>query len=872
MPLTKLQFKPGINRESTSYSNEGGWFDCEKVRFRAGFPEKIGGWSKYSNTTFTGTCRSLFPWTTLDGTNYIGVGTEQKYYLASGGTYNDITPTRATQGAGSNNILFSATNGSSTITVTDNDHGARVNDYVTFAGAVSLGGTVTAAILNAEHQITEIVNVNSYKIVVSVTANGSDTGDGEHGTPATTAEYQINVGLDTQAFGNGWGAGVWNGTDLSIITTTIDALAETDTTQISNSDTKISMDSVTGLAATDVLDISGELVLIASGFPKTDAVNMGSGLGNNAGSDTTLTVDTGGSFASGDIVLIGTEKMKVTNVSSNDLTVTRAFSGTTIASHADDAVVTNLSLSVTRGHGGTTAVAHPHGSTVKLALGNATSSEDYVTLINDGSGLPYTTTDDVTVDSSTNFASSGYIKIGSEIIKYTSKADSTHIGTASATDNLQRGQFGTTAATHADNAAVFEASFGWGMPTDTTVAGEQLRVWSVDNFGEDLVINVRDGDIYYWDATTGTGARAKKLSDISGSNKAPTVARFIVTSDIDRHILFFGCDSEASTGTQDPLLIRFGDQESITEFQTLATNTAGELRIGTGSEIVAVKQTKQQILVWTDISLHAVQYVGPPYTFSLSEISRSLNIIGPNAAVAVNDIVLWMGNNDFYAYSGSVQKIFCTVKDYVFSDFNFDQAEKVTTGHNAAFGEVWWFYPSADSTTNDKYVIYNYEQKIWYYGNLTRTAWIDRGTAQYPIAAGSDGYLYYHEFGHDDGSTNPVSGISAHIESSQIDVGDGDQFMFARRIIPDLTFRDSSHPTPAATFTVKAREFPGATYGNTSSGSAERTSSSPIELFTNTIDTRIRGRSFAIRVESSNAGTAWRLGTPRVDLRTDGRR
>ena len=781
MPLTKLQFKPGINRESTSYSNEGGWFDCEKVRFRAGFPEKIGGWSKYSNTTFTGTCRSLFPWTTLDGTSYIGTGTEQKYYLASGGTYNDITPIRLTTSAG--DATFSATNGSSVITVTENDHGARANDYVTFTGAATLSGNVTAAILNAEHQITEIVNSNQFKITVSVTADSTDASNS--GGSSTVATYQINVGLDTQAFGNGWGAGVWNGADLNPLTTT---LAEA----LDNSETGVDVTSATGLATNDFIQVDDEF-------------------------------------------------MKITGISTNTLTVTR-------------------------GIGGTTAAAHLNGETVKLAHGNATASEDYATLINGSDLASSTSASSVTVDASAGFASSGHIKIEDEIIKYTSKADSTHI------NGLQRAQAGTTAATHADDKLVIEASYGWGMPTDTTVAGEQLRVWSVDNFGEDLVLNVRDGDIYYWDASDGTSSRAEKLSGLSGSNKAPTVARFIVTSDIDRHILFFGCDSEASTGTQDPLLIRFGDQESITEFQTLATNTAGELRIGTGSEIVAVKQTKQQILVWTDVSLHAVQYVGPPYTFSLSEISRSLNIIGPNAAVAVNDIVLWMGNNDFYAYSGSVQKIFCTVKDYVFSDFNFDQAEKVTTGHNAAFGEVWWFYPSADSTTNDKYVIYNYEQKIWYYGNLTRTAWIDRGTAQYPIAAGSDGYLYYHEFGHDDGSTNPVSGISAHIESSQIDVGDGDQFMFARRIIPDLTFRDSSHPTPAATFTVKAREFPGATYGNTSSGSAEQTASSPIELFTNKIDTRIRGRSFAIRVESSNAGTAWRLGTPRVDLRTDGRR
>ena len=782
MPLTKLQFKPGINRESTSYSNEGGWFDCEKVRFRAGFPEKIGGWSKYSSNTFAGKARSLFPWTTLEGDDFIGVGTEQKYYIASGGTYIDITPQRGDP-TSAGDATFSATNSSSTITVTENNHGARVNDYVTFSGAASLGGNVTAAILNAEHQITEIVNANSYKIVVSVTADSTDASNS--GGSSTIATYQINVGLDTQAFGNGWGAGAFGGASTSPLTTT---LAEA----LNNSDTSVDVTSATGITTNDFIQIDDEFI-------------------------------------------------KVTGVSSN-------------------------TLSLTRGLGGTTAAAHLNGVTVTLVHGNATASDDYATLINGSDLASSTTASSVTVDTSAGFGDSGYIKIEDEIIKYTSKADGTHI------NGLQRAQFGTTAATHADDKLIIEATTGWGIPVDSTVAGEQLRVWSVDNFGEDLIMNVRDGDIYYWDASDGTSKRAVKLSTLTSSNKAPTVSRFIVTSDIDRHILFFGCDPEGSTGVQDPLLIRFGDQESNIEFETKITNTAGELRIGTGSEIVAVKQTKQQILVWTDISLHTVQYIGPPYTFGLQEISRSITMMGPNASVAVNDVVYWMGKEEFYVYAGQVQKIPCTVKDYIFSDFNRDQAEKVTAGHNSAYGEVWWFYCSGSSSNNNKYVVFNYEQNIWYYGSMARTAWMDRGTGQYPIAASTDNYLYYHEFGEDDGSTNPVSGISAHIESSQIDIGDGEQFLFARRLIPDMTFRDSTSETPTATFTVKARDFPGATYGNTSSGDTEQSSSSPIELFTSQIHTRIRGRSFAIKVESSQQGTAWRLGTPRIDLRPDGRR
>ena len=795
MPLQKLQFKPGINRESTSYTNEGGWFDCDKVRFRAGFPEKIGGWTKYSDSTFVGTCRSLFPWTTLDGNNYVGVGTEKKYYIASGGQYLDITPLRDTQAAGSSAVIFTATNSSSTLTVTDADHGANVNDFVTFSGATALhgSGTVTAAILNAEHQITNIVNNNQYQIVVSVTANSNDAGG--TGGANIKAEYQLNVGLDTVLLGSGWGAGIWNGIDKNIKTTTLNASGESDANKIANNDTSIVFADATGFADADVVDIGGELILLAGKSSNTFG-------------------------------------------------------------------------SCTRGHGGTTAAEHSHGAIIRLAKGNDVASDDYVTLINDGSHMLVGATT-VTVDATASFADTGYLKIENEILQYTTKT-STVFGSGSA--NLARGLAGTSAAQHNDNVAVFEASKGWGMFADTTIPGEQLRIWSVDNFGEDLIINVRDGDIYYWDATKGTSYRAQKLSDLSGSNKAPTVARFVVTSDIDRHILFFGCDSEASSGVQDPLLIRFGSQESVTEFETKATNTAGELRIGTGSEIVAVQQTKQQILIWTDISLHTVQYIGPPYTFGLQEISRSITIIGPNAATAVNDIVFWMGKREFYSYSGQVQKLPCTVKDFIFSDFNYDQEEKVFAGNNSSHGEVWWFYCSASSTTNNKYVVFNYEQNVWYYGNIARTAWIDRGTSIYPIAAGTDNYLYYHENGHDDGSTSPNTALAAHIESSQIDIGDGEQFLFARRVIPDITFRDSTSSTPTATFTIKARDFPGATYANTSSGDTEQSASSPIELFTNQIHTRIRGRSFAVRVESSNAGTSWRLGTPRVDLRPDGRR
>ena len=698
MPLTALKFKPGINRETTSYSNEGGWFTCDKIRFRFGYAEKIGGWSAYSDSTFLGTSRALFSWVALDGTKFLGIGTNLKYYIADGSIYYDITPIRTTT---TNATTFSATNGSAVITVTDNGHGAKLNDFVTFSGAATLGGTVTATVLNAEHQITEIVNNNSYKITVSSAANSSDSGNGGG---SVTSVYQINTGLDTNFFGTGWGAGVFGGTTLSLPSTAI----------------------------------------------------------------------------------------------------------------------------------------------------------------NDGSGLTASATS-VTVDSAASFSNTGFLKIDDEIMEYTAKTSTTFTG-------LIRGALGTTAATHADNATVIEATFGWGMQATTTIPGENLSNWTHDNFGEDLLINVRNGGIYYWDRTSGTSARAVELSSLSGSVSAPSVAKQIMVSDQDRHIIAFGCDSEANPGTQDPLLIRFGSQESLIAWQSLATNTAGELRLSTGSEIVVAVQTKQQILIYTDVSLHGMQFLGPPFTFGLTEISRNVTIASPNAAVAVNDFVFWMGSKEFYVYSGTVARLPCTVLDYVFSDFNRDQIGKVTAGHNSSYGEVWWFYPSGSATENDRYVIYNYQEKVWYFGNLARTAWVDRGINQYPIAASTDNKLYYHEFGQDDGSTNPASAISANIESSQIDIGDGDKFTFIRRLIPDVTFRDSTNETPRANLVVKTRNFPGVTFSETSSDTVSQSASSPIELFTEQVHLRLRGRSFAFRIESDVTGVMWRLGTPRLDIRPDGRR
>tara|TARA_R100000149_G_scaffold42476_2_gene16577 strand:- start:400 stop:2538 length:2139 start_codon:yes stop_codon:yes gene_type:complete len=712
MPLTKLQFRPGINQELTSYSNEGGWRDCDKIRFRFGYPEKIGGWAKLSSSTYLGSARSLHNWIALDGSNYLGVGTHLKYYIEEGGGFNDITPLRLTTSAG--DVTFAATNGSTTLTVTDTEHGAIVGDFVTFSGAASLGGAITDTILNIEYQIVTVINSNSYTITASVAANSSDTGNGGS---STVGAYQINVGLDSAVGGTGWGAGLYGGVTTTALQTTI---------------------------------------------------NEG---GTFSDSDTTLTVTSGTGIATNDLILIDNEILKVTNVATNDLTVTRAQSGTE-------------------------AAAHNNGATVTLISGNALAADDY---------------------------------------------------------------------------------FGWGdAASGGLTTTTQLRLWSHDNFGEDLIINARDSNIYFWDRSTTLSNRAVELSTLTGTKTSvPQVAKQVLVSDQDRHVIAFGCDGLNSSpsanqgnGVQDPLLIRFSDQEDPLIWYTAVDNTAGELRLGSGSKFIQAVETKREILVWTDTSLNSMRFIGPPFTFGIQQLASNITIMSPHAAVSTEDYVFWMGIDNFYVYAGQTQQLPCSVKEKVFLDFNLDQSEKVVSGVNSEFTEVFWFYPSAESSDNDKYVVYNYEQKIWYFGSLARTAWIDRGVRPLPMAASSS-YIYNHETGYDDDG----SAMNSFIESGVIDIADGDRFVYINRVIPDLSFNGSTNlSSPQATFTVKARNFPGADFSDTPSGDTIRTASSPVETFTNQLFLRARGRSFALRVESSALGAKWKLGSPRIDIRPDGRR
>ncbi len=639
MPLSKLQFKPGVNREITAYSNEGGWFDIDNVRFQKGYPEKIGGWQKRSTNSFLGTCRALHPWVSLDRDQYVGVGTNLKYYIDEGGFYNDVTPLRLTTSAGA--ITFAATNGSSELTVSHSNHGAVVNDFVTYSGAASLGGLITADVLNQEYYVTEVVNTNSYKIKARtantsiyeityngglnpslVTANGSDTGNGGG---SVVGAYQINTGLDIGVSGAGWGAGTWS-----------------------------------------------------------------------------------------------------------------------------------------------------------------------------------------------------------------------------------RG--------------------AWGSASSDAIVTNTLRLWSHDNFGEDLIMNVRDGGIYYWDETNTLSSRAVDISTLAGATSTPTVAKQILVSDRDRHIIAFGCDTEANPGVQDPLAIRFSSQESLTDWASTATNTAGELRLGSGSEIVTALETRQQILVFTDTTLYSMQFLGPPFTFGVTSLSENITIASPNAAIAVDDNVYWMGRAEFYVYSGAVQRLPCMVRDFVFSDINEEQIDKINAALNTEHSEIWWYYPSANSNEVNRYVVYNYLEQVWYYGSFGRTAWIDRGIFDFPFAANADGYIYEHEIGFDDGTTNPITPINAYIQSSPIDIGDGEQFMLLRKMIPDVDFKDSSAVLPDVNIILDVKNVPDGTYSKTETDTFVKTQAAAVSARTEQLHFRLRGRQMRFKIESEDLGVTWRLGSPRLDIRTDGRR
>lgn len=733
MPLQKLQFRPGINREGTDYSNEGGWYACDKVRFRSGFPEKIGGWIRLSNETFQGIARSLWNWVTLNGANLLGVGTNLKYYIELGGDYNDITPIRVTfthASTPTTDNCITTTNGSNIITVDYANYGGLTNDFVTISGATAVGG-ITADQLNAEHQIT-YVDTNTFTFTVSSNATSSATGGGT----TITMAFQVNTGLDTFVVGTGWGAGTWPSYIQSTLTDPFTCAS-------------------TGVQVLTVTQT-------AHGLTTGDYVYFNSIASNPCGI--------------------------------NKAIMLKAF-----------------------------PIANTGANTYTISISNLTTA------------------------TTTSTAASG----GSVVV-------STPVAPVR----------------------------GWGTAAAVGV-GQQLRLWSNDNFGEDLLIAPRGGAIYYWDATTGVSVRAIALSDAAdnaGYDGAfvPNETNQIIGSAIQRFAIAFGAntyDPLDSETPYDPLLVRWSDQENPFQWVQEVTNQAGEYRLNIGSFIMCARSTRQEILVWSDAAIYSMQYLGAPYVWGFQLLQDNITIMSPNASITVNNVTYWMGTDKFFMYSGRVETLPSTLWQFIFDDINKDQAYQVFAGSNEGYSEIWWFYCSQNSNTVDSYVIYNYLERTWAYGTMERTAWLDSGLRQYPMAAdGINNRILYHEANVDDVSGLTPVPIDAYIQSSDFDIGDGHNFGFVWRILPDVTFNGSNVNQPSVTMTVRPRRNSGAPYGladNPTVQSAQNYTSRgtyDVQEFDGQVYTRLRARQMSFRIESATLGVAWQLGTPRIDIRPDGRR
>ena len=705
MPLQKILFKPGVNKENTRYTTEGGWYETDKVRFRQGNPEVIGGWQPFSAATFQGVCRSLWNWVTLGGNDLIGVGTNLKFYIEQGGLYNDITPIRATSTINTNPFALTA---STTVTVTDTAHGCVTGDFVTFSGAVDIGsgGTnVTAAVLNKEFQVT-VLTANTYTIVISVTPNATAIAGSPGGGASVVAAYQVNVGPATPIPLLGWGAGTWG---------------ETGTTW-GNGGT-----STSSLRLWNQINYGQDLVY----GPRTDGIYYWT--------------------ASNGVTTRGV--------------LLNSLGGTVSFTNASPTVVTSTIL-YTEG----AALQFSGGS---LPTGVSAATTYYVFEVN---GLTFKLLDTA-------------------------------------------------------GAAVNTASSGTGSVS--------------------LIVDV------------------------------PTIQNNLTVSDTSRFVIAFGCNDYGSS-VLDPMLIRWSAQDDIYNWTPDPTNQAGFIRISHGSEIVATVQTRQEIVMFTDSAIYSLQYLGPPYVWVPQLLGDNVSIMGPNAAVIASGIVYWMGVDKFYVYDGRVQTLNCDLRRFVFGDLNQEQALQIFAGTNEGFNEVWWFYCSADSSAIDRYVIYNYTEKIWYYGTMSRTAWLDSGLQFVPIAANYTtatltGNLISHETGLNDNTTGTAAAIDAYISSSEFDIGDGHNFGFVWRVLPDLTFENATNSpaavAPQVTMTLYGLANSGSGTTSSASGAVVKGSTYVItEEFTGQIFTRMRGRQMIFKISSNQINTCWQLGAPRIDIRADGRR
>jgi len=806
MPLQKLVFKPGINKEGTNYTNEGGWFDCDKVRFRSGNAEKIGGWTRLSNNTFVGICRALWNWGTLAGANLLGVGTSKKYYIEQGGTYNDITPLLLNSSGSTTTTLgaspLSTVNGSATVTVNDAVSGISpdVGDYVLLTSTTAVGGLS----ISGEYTVTKVNSSLQYEITASTTATSTASGGG-----TVTVKYEYPIGGDTYTTSTGWGAGSWSPTDTVALGVNPFSVASGSTT------VTVTQTAHGYLKSAGAFTVGAQYKIVAVG--STDFTLIGAA-SNTVG---VIFTATGAGTGSGTASIVWV-----------------AFLGAT------DVLATPTVYGFSTGTYGFST-----GTYGMLGYGIAPAIP--ATFIN---GRAFEIT---------------YVDANSYTITIVAAAPSGAVG--------------------GGNSVVAYPEFGirpWGSAADVGIA-QQLRIWTNDNFGQDLIIAPRGGGIYYWAAADGVTTRAVLLNTLSTSKGysgqfVPNTTNQILGSAIQRFVIAMGAnpyDPTNSSTTFDPLLVRWSDQDNPYQWVPAITNQSGEFRLNIGSFIVCGRSTRQEILVWTDAAIYSMQYLGPPYVWGFQLLQDNISIMGPNSSITVNNVTYWMGTDKFYRYTGRVETLPCTLRQYVYQDINQNQNFQVYAGSVEGYNEIWWFYCSANSDEIDRYVIYNYVDNVWYYGNMSRTAWLDSGLRTYPMGADTANFrILYHENGVDDASGLTPVPITSYVQSSDFDIGDGLNFGFVWRILPDLTFNGSTSGIPKVTMVVLPRVNSGTAYGSPNAPAVASTQNYntrrtyDVQQFDGQVYTRIRGRQMAYRIESTGLGVAWQMGYPRIDIRPDGRR
>ena len=834
MPLQKIQFKPGINREGTSLANEGGWFASDKIRFRSGFPEKIGGWTVNTYNTFLGTCRSLWNWVTLGQFNLLGMGTNVKFYIENGGTYNDITPIRQTTNNSTTFVCGYSQLGENINATTTTILLASAADFTPTGGLVYIedewirygtvvGNYLTNCVRGVEgttaisHGLNTFVFANSV-IVTDATASSVEIGDYVNFSGVTD---DLNEGFTCQ----GAGGALLYGMEWDFI-----GFGKAPVTLSNGMTMRVTGGVVpTGLTLNTVYylrDVGGDIPYGYYLFRVAATPN-------------------------GAYIPVGVSPFDAFTVTFNDEFVIRA---------AD----LNQEYQVAATPSSSTYIIHAR----KAVPGN--------TSVTNGGGVVFMGSPQVS-NGGTTTDSAYQINAG---------LNTTSVGTGWGAGPWNAGTSGDAWA------------HGWG----TGYAGGggitlQLRLWNQTNFGQYLLFASREGSLYVYDPTGGSGSPTPVYNrgTLVTGTQVPSQINFFTVSDATRITICFGCTDFTSpygTGAYDPMLIRWSTQESYTYWLPSATNQAGSYRLSHGSFISTALQTRQEILVWTDSAIYSMQYIGPPYIWRINLLADNISIMSQNAAATAAGATYWMGVDKFYAYTGRVETLPCSVRQYVFNDLNRSQAAQIFCGTNEGYNEIWWFYcsitgPDGSNTINnpntlvDRYVIFNHLDRVWYYGTLSRTAWLDSPLRSSPMATTYNNLLVYHEQGTDDGTTNPPSPIVSYVQSSLFDIEDGDRYSFVWRMVPDVTFDGSTAAAPSyatVNMSLIPKQNPGAAPDAapdptvTSAQSYGNKYTYAVQEFTELVYTRVRGRQLVFQISSDAIGTAWQLGVPTIDIRADGRR